>query len=105
MWMVEYYAPWCGHCKQLKPQYVKAATHLTGLVNVGAVDCDQEKALCATAGIRGFPTIKIYPAESKFNPYTKKRYKIPQDYTGQGSARVMVDAALQSLPQYVNVLQ
>jgi len=43
LWLVEFYAPWCGHCKQLAPQWEKAASALKGIVKLGAVDMDVEK--------------------------------------------------------------
>ena len=59
VWIVEFYAPWCGHCKNLAPEYKKAANALSGIVGVGAVDCDVHKSLCGQYGVRGFPTIKV----------------------------------------------
>ena len=59
VWIVEFYAPWCGHCKNLAPEYKKAAKALSGIVGVAAVDCDVHKSLCGQYGVRGFPTIKV----------------------------------------------
>lgn len=60
-------APWCGHCQRLVPEYSKVATALHPMIPVYAVDCDVEanKRLCAEQGVKGFPTIKLFPRGSE----------------------------------------
>ena len=60
IWMVEFYAPWCGHCKSLAPEYEKAARALKGIINIGAVDMTTDQAVGAPFNIQGFPTIKFF---------------------------------------------
>jgi thiol-disulfide isomerase/thioredoxin len=51
----QFYAPWCGHCKALKPAWIDLARQLGGKVRVGAVDCTSDKATCDEFGVRGEP--------------------------------------------------
>uniref|UniRef100_A0A0E0EUB6 protein disulfide-isomerase n=1 Tax=Oryza meridionalis TaxID=40149 RepID=A0A0E0EUB6_9ORYZ len=74
LWIVEFFAPWCGHCKKLAPEWKKAAKNLKGQVKLGHVDCDAEKSLMSKYKVEGFPTILVFGAdkESPF-PYQGAR--------------------------------
>lgn len=67
LWLVEFYAPWCGHCKNLKPAYIEAASELKGRVKLGAVDCTAHQSVCSEYGVQGYPTIKFF-GEDKTSP-------------------------------------
>ena len=60
LWFVEFYAPWCGHCKTLAPHWEKAAASLKGVVNVGAVDMTTDEEVGKPYGITGFPSVKFF---------------------------------------------
>ncbi|EIN03815.1 hypothetical protein PUNSTDRAFT_77492 [Punctularia strigosozonata HHB-11173 SS5] len=67
---VAFVAPWCGHCQRMAPEYSKAALGLYPLVPFYAVDCDAQanKKLCAEQGVKGFPTVKLFPRGGKAPP-------------------------------------
>ncbi|KAK7878005.1 hypothetical protein WMY93_031351 [Mugilogobius chulae] len=58
--LVKFYAPWCGHCKKLAPDFEKAATKLKGTVQLAKVDCTANSDLCSRFGVTGYPTLKIF---------------------------------------------
>ncbi|KAJ3158261.1 hypothetical protein HDU86_002970 [Geranomyces michiganensis] len=92
--IAEFFAPWCGHCKNLAPEYKKAAEKLKGLAKVVAVDCDndQNKPICGQYGVQGFPTIKVFRGGLK---------GLPQDYNGPRTAKGLVEAAIAAISGHV----
>lgn len=95
--IVEFYAPWCGHCKNLKPEYEKAAKGLKDLAQVVAVNCDDEanKAFCGSMGVQGFPTLKIV------KPSKKPGKPMVEDYQGPRTSSGIVDAVKSAIPNNV----
>ncbi|KAH9306170.1 hypothetical protein KI387_010574, partial [Taxus chinensis] len=81
--LVEFYAPWCGHCKKLAPEYEKlgASFKKAKSVLIAKVDCDEHKSICSKYDVSGFPTIKWFPKGSLE----------PKDYKGGRTAEDLAE--------------
>lgn len=87
VWLVEFFAPWCGHCKNLAPHWEKAAAELKGKVKLGALDATVHTSKASQYGIQGYPSIKFFPGG-------KKDSHSVQDYDGGRTSSDIVTWAL-----------
>ncbi|KAJ2393956.1 hypothetical protein GGI05_002254, partial [Coemansia sp. RSA 2603] len=92
---VKFYAPWCGHCKNLEPEYERAAKKAQGVAKFYAVNCDEDKnrGLCAQYNVQGFPTLKVFTEKR-----TKRGNRRSVDYQGERKASAMVKFVRTLLP-------
>uniref|UniRef100_A0A8D2HQQ1 protein disulfide-isomerase n=1 Tax=Urocitellus parryii TaxID=9999 RepID=A0A8D2HQQ1_UROPR len=83
--LVEFFAPWCGHCKALAPEYSKAAALLAAesvTATLAKVDGPAEQELTEEFGVTGYPTLKFFRDGNRTHP---------EEYTGPREAKGIVE--------------
>ena len=63
--IIDFYADWCGPCRQLSPMVEEIAKEYAGKIIVYKVNTDQETILAQNLGIQGLPTLLFIPAQGK----------------------------------------
>ncbi|GAA0155065.1 chaperone [Lithospermum erythrorhizon] len=103
--LVEFYAPWCGHCKKLAPEYEKLAASFKKAksVLIGKVDCDEHKDLCQKYGVSGYPTIQWFPKGS-LEPKKYESARTAEALTEFVNSEAGTNVKIASIPSSVVVL-
>ncbi|KDO33667.1 hypothetical protein SPRG_19278 [Saprolegnia parasitica CBS 223.65] len=82
VWLIKFYAPWCGHCKSLAPTFDKLPSDaaIQGKdIHIGKIDCTVHKTVCMRFEVKSYPTIKAIANKHSF------------DYMGQRDSQHFVD--------------
>ncbi|OQS02763.1 thioredoxin [Thraustotheca clavata] len=82
VWLIKFYAPWCGHCKSLAPTFDKLPSDpaIQGKdIHIGKVDCTVHKTVCMRFDVKSYPTIKAIA------------HKLSFDYAGQRDSKHLID--------------
>eukprot|EP00945_MAST-04E_sp_MAST-4E-sp1_P003285 g3285.t1 len=90
--MVEFYAPWCGHCKKLEPEFNTAAKYFSSqskVIGFFKVDATKERTLSKRYAIDGFPTI-LHVRNSTDGDYTV--------YEGDRTAKAIKEYVNEEIP-------
>lgn len=91
---MEFFAPWCGHCKNLEPHWAKAAAELKDKVKLGALDATVHQQMASRYDVKGYPTIKLF----KPGP---KTFDSVEEYDGGRTSSDIVAWAIDKLAENI----
>ena len=92
IWLILFYAPWCGYCQAFSPEYLRAAKALKGIFKIGAIDADKERSVSGKYGIRGFPTVKFFGADKEK----------PEEYNSARKAESIIEFMIEKVKTITN---
>jgi len=81
-WIVDFYAPWCPHCRKFAPVYESDAewfmsTYPSNNIRFGILNCDRFGVLCRSFNVSSYPTLRYFPSlcssQSQLNEYRESR--------------------------------
>ena len=76
---VKFFAPWCGHCQEMAPEWDQLGESITGKplpgvdLTIGEVNCVDDALLCLKQGVDSYPTIKLYHDNGNVEDYLNAR--------------------------------
>eukprot|EP01062_Namystynia_karyoxenos_P038534 TRINITY_DN27961_c1_g1_i1.p1 TRINITY_DN27961_c1_g1~~TRINITY_DN27961_c1_g1_i1.p1 ORF type:complete len:410 (+),score=96.64 TRINITY_DN27961_c1_g1_i1:140-1231(+) len=91
-WLVEFHAPWCGHCKRFAPEWERAAQALRDIARLGAVDADRFPQLAAEHDVAAYPAVLSFVGDSG----------APRRYEGELSAQGVTAYALAEIRELLS---
>ena len=92
IWLILFYAPWCGHCQEFHPIFEKLAKSTKGLFKLGAVNCENNRELAERYKVTGFPTILFF-GDDKDNV---------EEYEGDREADKIIDFLFEKSKKLIN---
>lgn len=87
VWVLMFYADYCGHCKNSAPAFVQSCKALNGIAKCGVVDGTANQQLGSKFQVQGFPTFKIFGSDRT----------TPIDYNGAREAKPIASAVLKEI--------
>ncbi|KAH7648420.1 disulfide isomerase-related protein [Cryptosporidium bovis] len=96
-WFIKFYAPWCGHCKSLAPEWEELGNLAQDKIKIAEVDATKHTMLAHRYKIKGFPTILMFPAGMNG--------KDPIPYNGPRTANDMFEFGIKFQSKSVSVKQ